>query len=100
VQTAENHVTQLTWYQRLWLRIVNAISPYLVSPVGRPTKWRIITAAGANRLRRPIVFNRYPRQIIGIGIRLPDMEIMGERTYHPYLSIVWAKPHGAGRWYR
>jgi len=97
-------VTQMSSFQRLWLRLVEALSPYLISPIGTPTKWRFVTAMAADRPRRLVMVNRYPRQIIGVGIRLPDVDLYvapsRQRTHHPYLSIVWAKPHGAGRWRR
>lgn len=99
-------MTQLNLFQRWWLRLVDAVGPYLISPVGRPAKPRAITYFAADRPKRLLRANRYPRQIIGVGIRLPDMSVRfaphprPERVCHPVLSIVWAKPHGAGRWKR
>lgn len=97
-------MTQLTPLQRLWLRLVDSLGPYLISPIGLPVKWRFVTAMAANRPPRLIMVNRYPRQIIGVGIRLPAIDLYvapnRQKTHHPYLSIVWSKPHGAGRWKR
>jgi hypothetical protein len=92
----------MTWLERLWARL----RPYLISPIGRPAKLRAITYFAANRPRHLLIANRYPRQIIGVGIRLPDMSVRykahpaPEQVKYPVLSIVWAKPHGAGRWKR
>lgn len=96
----------VTWFGRFKTYLVGAIGPYLVSPVGTPSKLRAITYFAANRPQRLLTANRYPRQIIGIGIRLPDISVRfrphpaPERVMHPVLSLVWAKPHGAGRWQR
>ena len=58
-----------------------------VPPFGRLTRWRFVIVQPADP--QPLVsFNRYPRQIIGIGLRLPD-------GYG--LSIMWAKP---ARWWK
>lgn len=96
-------MSELTVWQRLWMRLVSVVAPYLISPIGRPARWRFVTAFAANRPQRLVMLNRYPRQVIGVGIRLPDFTdpLPGNRTWvrHPYLSIVWSKPHGAGRWY-
>ena len=89
----------------LWARM-SEFGPYLISPIGRPTRPHAITYFAADRPRRLVTPNRYPRQIIGVGIRLPDMSVRfaahprPERVCHPVLSITWAKPHGAGRWNR
>lgn len=99
-------MTQLKAWQRLWLRLVDALSPYLISPIGKPSRWRFVTYFAADRPRHLLTPNRYPRQVIGFGIRLPDMNVRykahpaPEKVCHPVLSIVWAKPHGAGRWKR
>jgi len=87
-----------------WERLQGRLQPYLISPIGQPTRWRFVTAMAAERPRRAVMLNRYPRQVIGVGIRLPAVDLYvapsRQRTFHPYLSIVWAKPHGAGRWSR
>lgn len=81
-----------------WRRLV----PYLISPIGKPTKWRFVTAMASDRPKRLVLLNRYPRQVIGVGIRLPSVDMYvapsRQKTYYPYLSIVWSRPHGAGRW--
>ena len=68
----------------------------LVPPFGWPVKVRASTVA-ASENGRLFAWNRYPRQIIGFSIRLPDMELGGGRQLHPRLSVVWAKP---ARWWR
>lgn len=97
-------MSEMSLLQRLWLRLIDVLAPYLISPIGRPTRWRFVTAMAADRMKRPVVLNRYPRQVIGVGIRLPDFDMYvaprKQRTLHPYLSVVWSKPHGAGRWKR
>lgn len=106
VKLAGTTMTHMTLLQRIWLKINDLISPYLISPIGRPKRPHAITYFAANRPRRLLAANRYPRQIIGIGIRLPDMNVryaphpQPVKTCHPVLSIVWASPHGAGRWKR
>lgn len=68
----------------------------LVSPIGWPIHFRAATTTPANR--PPIIgLNRYPRQVIGIGIRLPDEETVGGQIRHKALSILWAKP---ARWWK
>lgn len=87
---------------QLWLALVERIRPYLVSPIGVPRRrWRVLVYAAAHR--GPLVrWNRYPRQVIGVGIRLPDLQPpigSGWRhAIHPRLSIVWSTPHAARRW--
>lgn len=67
-----------------------------VSPIGVPTKPRIVTYASADRARRMVTWNTYPRQVIGVSIRLPDMHVGDRHMHHPQLSIVWSKP---ARWW-
>ncbi len=68
----------------------------LVPPFGWPIKLRIATVAASEN--GPFVaWNRYPRQVIGVSVRLPDMALGGGRNLHPRLSILWAKP---ARWWR
>lgn len=75
-----------------------------VPPFGWPIKFRVVTVTPANR-HPLVVLNRYPRQIIGIGIRLPDDATQyrydrntGKRFgHHRALSILWAKP---ARWWK
>ena len=73
-------------------------------PLGWPIRFKVVTVIPANR--PPLVMlNRYPRQIIGVGIRLPDDTTenrrdsnTGERFgHHRALSIMWAKP---ARWWK
>lgn len=75
-----------------------------VPPLGWPFRLRVVTVTPADR--GPLVgLNRYPRQVIGITIRLPDDATQdrrdrntGERFgHHRALSIVWAKP---ARWWQ
>lgn len=76
-----------------------------VPPLGWPFQFRVVTVTPADRLPRMVVLNRYPRQVIGIAIRLPDDATQnrinrdtGKRFgHHRALSIVWAKP---ARWWR
>jgi hypothetical protein len=63
-----------------------------VPPLGWPPKLRIVKVRAAERPRL-ISVNRYPRQVIGFGVRLPRDSESG----HPMLSILWAKP---ARWWR
>lgn len=76
----------------------------LVPPLGWPIKFRVVTVTPAER--HPLVaLNRYPRQVIGFAVRLPDDVTQnrrdantGERFGHyRALSILWAKP---ARWWR
>lgn len=68
-----------------------------VSPFGSPSKWRFVTTRNARRQANLVGFNRYPRQIIGIVVRLPDGEgLNGKKSFHS-LSIVWSKP---SRWWK
>lgn len=79
----------------LWLR------PYLVSPLGAPRwPWRIVTVAASRRAEKLFSWNRYPRQVIGVGIRLPEMSVIGSqrKDLHPMLSILWSRPHASQRW--
>lgn len=63
-----------------------------VPPLGWPPKPRAQICRAADR--PPLIgLNRYVRQVIGIGIRLPNDDKPG----HPYLSLVWAKP---ARWWK
>lgn len=73
-------------------------------PLGWPFRVRIATVTPADR--HPLVaLNRYPRQVIGIAIRLPDDLTENRRDsntgkrfgHHRALSIVWAKP---ARWWK
>lgn len=64
----------------------------LVPPFGWPLALRAVVVTPADRQPR-VVANRYPRQIIGVAIRLPDDEHGRRRA----LSLLWAKP---ARWWR
>ncbi|WKW86334.1 hypothetical protein SEA_BUDSKI_56 [Gordonia phage Budski] len=77
--------------------LANITRRRFVSPVGVPIRPRIVTVASADRAKHLVTWNRFPRQVIGFAIRLPDMEICGGRTYHPQLSFVWSKP---ARWWK
>jgi hypothetical protein len=67
-----------------------------VPPLGWPMRWRAVTVTPADR--PPMVgLNRYPRQVIGVGFRLPDEDMGSGRRQHKALSIMWAKP---ARWWR
>ncbi|UXM90926.1 hypothetical protein [Paenarthrobacter sp. JL.01a] len=68
-----------------------------VPPLGKLRKPYAVTTWNAHRAPRLINWNRYPRQIIGIALRLPDGETSAGRTTHHSLSIVWAKP---ARWWK
>jgi hypothetical protein len=77
----------------------------LTPPLGWPMRLRIATITPADRQPRLVILNRYPRQIIGVVIRLPDdlTENRHDRNtgkrfgHHRSLSIVWAKP---ARWWK
>ena len=64
-------------------------------PLGWPIKFRAVVVTPARRIPL-IVANRYPRQVIGFAVRLPDRKGL---TYgqHRALSIMWAKP---ARWWK
>ena len=62
-----------------------------VPPLGWPPRLRVIKARAA-RFPGPVWFNRYPRQIIGVAIRLPRDSGAGD----PYVSVLWAQP---ARWW-
>lgn len=65
-----------------------------VPPLGWPFKFRAVTITPANRQKRLVIPNRYPRQVIGLCFRLPDSD--AEFGRHRSLSIMWAKP---ARWW-
>lgn len=52
--------------------------------------WRVVTVTPAHRPRL-IALNRYPGQIIGFAIRLPDEETLGGQIRHKQLSILWGR---------
>lgn len=62
-----------------------------VPPLGWPLGFRAVTVTPADR-HPLIVLNRYPRQVIGFAVRLPD-ESDGR---HKALSVLWSKP---ARWW-
>jgi hypothetical protein len=67
----------------------------VVPPLGWPFSFRACTVTPADR--HPLVkLNRYPGQVIGVGIRLPDEQELGGRVRHHALSLMWAKP---ARWW-
>ena len=68
-----------------------------VPPLGRFRKWRFVTVRPAEKQPRRVMFNRYPRQIIGIAVRLPDGGRINDVTPHYSLSILWAEP---ARWWK
>lgn len=66
-----------------------------VPPLGWPLQFRACTVTPADR--PPLVMlNRYPGQVIGLGIRLPDEEELGGRIRHHQLSVLWSQP---ARWW-
>lgn len=66
-----------------------------VSPIGRLTRLHFVTCQSADR---PPLFglNHYPRQAIGLTMRLPRGKDISGKVEHYYLSVVWAKP---ARWW-
>lgn len=76
----------------------------ITPPLGWPISFRVVTITPADRLP-VVVLNRYPRQVIGLAIRLPDDATenrrdpnTGERHgHHRALSIMWSKP---ARWWK
>lgn len=68
----------------------------LVPPFGKLTKWRFVTVQPADP--QPfLTLNRYPKQVIGITLRLPDGSSSNDRKPHYGLSIRWATP---ARWWK
>lgn len=74
-----------------------------VPPLGWPFAPRVLVVRPAERQRRIVALNRYPRQAIGLSVRLPsitDRSGFGPTVLMPIhlaLSIVWSKP---ARWWR
>lgn len=67
-----------------------------ISPIGELTIPYAITYEAADR--GPLFsLNRYPKQVIGFTLRLPDGFGTPEKAKHYRLSIVWAKP---ARWWK
>ena len=64
-----------------------------VLPLGKLRRWRFVTVQPADKQPRWIMPNRYPRQVIGFALRLPD----GGLGEHYSLSIMWAEP---ARWWK
>ena len=80
--------------------ISDEIPRRFVPPFGWPFHFRAVTITPAERLPRLVVFNRYPRQVIGLCIRLPDhepLDVNQRHGNHRALSILWAQ---AARWWR
>jgi hypothetical protein len=73
------------------------ISRFFVPPLGKLRSWRFVTVEPSRRQARFIMANRYPRQIIGFAIRLPDGGRLNDRIPHYSLSIMWAEP---ARWWK
>ena len=63
-----------------------------VPPFGWPMRLRVAKCRATERPKL-LSLNRYPRQIIGLAIRLPRDGQPG----HPYMSVLWARP---SRWWR
>ena len=71
-----------------------------VPPLGWPFDFRATTITPADCQSRPVILNRYPRQVIGIAIRLPDhrpLDASKKHGNHRALSLVWSKP---ARWWK
>jgi hypothetical protein len=68
----------------------------LVPPLGWPFKFKAYTVTPADKPAW-ITFNRYPRQTIGIVLRLPDEFPLGGRVSHKALSLLWSSP---ARWWK
>ena len=68
-----------------------------VSPVGALRwPWRAVTVTPSHK--PPLLsLNRYPGQVIGIALRLPDEPVAGGHERHKQLSILWARP---ARWWK
>lgn len=62
-----------------------------VPPFGWPPKFRAVKVRASNPPKL-VTLNRYPGQVIGVGIRLPGDSERG----HPMLSLLWSKP---ARWW-
>jgi hypothetical protein len=63
-----------------------------VSPIGRPSKWRLITINPAVKPPRVVSLNRYPRQAIGIVFRLPPIDMGSGHRLDVALSWMWGRP--------
>ena len=67
-----------------------------VPPLGWPFHFRAVTVTPSRR--HPLfVWNRYPGQIIGFAVRLPDSDDQFPPVEHRALSVMWAKP---ARWWK
>lgn len=69
-----------------------------VPPLGWPPRFRAVRCYAAERPRL-IALNRYPRQIVGIALRVPHGRkptCWSLQPGHPYLSVLWARP---ARWW-
>jgi len=68
----------------------------ITPPLGWPFKFRAVTVTPSRR--HPLfVWNRYPGQIIGFAVRLPESDDPHPPVKHRALSIMWAKP---ARWWK
>ena len=70
---------------------------HFVPPLGKLRPWRFVTVRPSNRQNRLIRLNRYPRQVIGFTVRLPDGGRTNDVVPHYSLSIMWAEP---ARWWK
>lgn len=76
---------------------------WFTPPFGWPIKFRVVVIVPSKR--HPLVaLNRYPRQVIGFAVRLPDGEPQAHHPttgvpvgHHRALSIMWAEP---ARWWK
>ena len=68
-----------------------------VWPLGEIRRPYVVTVQCADRQPRLVMANRYPKQIIGLALRLPDGRRIDGVTTHHSLSFVWATP---ARWWK
>ncbi len=68
---------------------------WFVPPLGWPLKFRAVTVTPAQR-HPLVVLNRYPGQVIGFALRLPDSDDPHSSVKHRALSVLWAEP---ARWW-
>lgn len=66
-----------------------------VPPLGWPLQFKAALCWAADP--PPLLFlNCYPRQVIGLCLRLPRWGDQGWIPRYPYLSLLWARP---ARWW-
>lgn len=81
--------------RKTYFDVLTQVQPRWVSPIGRPPFFlKLDLCFGADPNRKLIGFNRYPRQIIGVTLRLPKTQdpVRITQSMYPYLHLRWAQP--------